>query len=362
MKKSFIILMLLLSILCISGCKEDKSEWRVYDFEVEAEYDYVYRHRGYYELKDTLNYGLQNTVSAANVDGFGIIQTYAEYQTFVSKITNNNFKYDEDFFKEKSLIYISNTANDVLEIDGVRYSPYNINNCVYQNDVCYIALDYVLDFYSYYLEIGVNTKSIYTFAFDDTEKVSFRLSTKVERDPIASLAKVYSSSALNIEGEKLMVIQTIYNNSFEYIPDNIYQVSQVLNTKYQAFAIRKAFFEGGFNIEKLLSYDGTVLKSYYEYKTFNDVFDTVNNNSTYNREFFDENYVYVHITYGENYILDDSGFKYSYLELADIKYDENGVNINLVNKKNRDAGYCINVFLIAYDKTKGTNVSVNTSK
>lgn len=364
MKKTFIIFMLLLLAFCLVSCKqeEDKSEWSVFDYEIEAKYDFTYRHRGYYKLKDELNYPLQNVVSKADLDNFGFVQTYSEYQSFISKIENNGFNFDEDFFKEKSLIYIANQASDVLEYEGKRYSPYNINNCVYVNDVCYITLDYVFDFFTYYFEIGVEEKSIYVFAFKDIEKPSFEVDVQATRLPVANLAKVFTPSSLKIEGEKFMVISTIHNNSFEYIPDNIYQVSQVLNSKYQAFAIRKAFFKGGFTLEKLLELDGTILKAHYEYKDFIGYFDLVNNNITYNKDFFEENNLYVHITYGNNNIIDDSGFKYSYLELSAIDYTEEGVKINLLDKGNGSIGACINVFFIAYDKTKGTNVSVSVSK
>ena len=131
MKKIFVMLMFVLSLSCLVSCKqeEDRSNWSVFDYEVEAKYDLTYRHRGYYELKDELNYPLQNVVSKASLDNFGFVQTYSEYQNFISKIENNGFNFDEDFFKEKSLIYIANQASDVLEYEGKRYSPYNIRLC-----------------------------------------------------------------------------------------------------------------------------------------------------------------------------------------------------------------------------------------
>ena len=93
MKKIFVMLMFVLSLSCLVSFKqeEDRSNWSVFDYEVEAKYDLTYRHRGYYELKDELNYPLQNVVSKASLDNFGFVQTYSEYQSFISKIENNGF-------------------------------------------------------------------------------------------------------------------------------------------------------------------------------------------------------------------------------------------------------------------------------
>lgn len=364
MKKNLILFMLLFCLTCLFACsnKEDSSLYKVKNYEVEAKYDFTYKHRGYYELIDVEDYYVQNTVSQANIDGFGIIQTYQEYLDFTAKITNSNFKYSENFFIDKSLIYISNKANDVLELEGKRYSPYNINNCEYVNDVCYIALDYAYDFYTYYFEIGVETSSIYTFAFKDSEKKTFDIQTYTQRDPIAYMGKVYASNAIRIEGERKMVIDTIYNNSFEAIPDNIYQLGKVLNNPYQGFCLRNAVYEGGFSEEKLVELSGTSLRSYYDYKTFFAYFDVIDCNFNYNRDFFDKYSLAVYITNDNNYIFDDSGFTFSYLSIDGIDYSDSNVTISLKENGKNYLGDCVNVFLIAYERDNSKSLTIEIIK
>jgi len=363
MKKVLFIFLIMMSIFAFSCKKEEKVEvYKISSLEYDVNYDLTIGGRGYYILDNVANYKIQEVYAFANnLDSVGIIQTYEEYTNFLSKIDYQNpFNYSEDFFKENSLLFTSNSAELVVTKNGYRYTPFAINSVTYREGACFICIDYANEFFTSIQSVdaftmGINNvkKSIQTYAFSDTEKVKFKLTMNQSTYYYSKDNLIFSNQNVNISGTKPMYVYTIGSNSYCQMPKEYVE----LTDRFQAYPYRNLVFEGGLTRQKFVSMSGTLFNTYEEYLDFKSMFNGTYFPFTYTQETFYQFAVYLYINAEGGYLYSDKGNIVSTIQVESIT---NGEKVDCVLAKGEKFPYskAIDVYMIRIPKEIDKDIQV----